>query len=54
MNGFIDWHLWVKHLFSYEVVNLYNRLIDGQNRQTKTECFDPLYDNEFVKLNVKH
>ena len=54
MNGFIDWHLWVKNLFSYEIVNLYNRLIDGQNRQAKTEFFDTLYDDAFVKLNVKH
>ena len=32
INGFIDWHLWVKNLFSYEIVSLYNRLIDGQKR----------------------
>ena len=37
MNGFIDWYLWVKNLFSYEVLNKYNRLIDGQNRQAKTD-----------------
>ena len=32
INGFIDWYLWIKNLFSYEVVNQYNILIDDQNR----------------------
>ena len=54
MNGFIDWHLWIKNSFSYEVVNKYNRLIDGQNRQAKTIFFNSLYDDEFRKLNVKY
>ena len=54
MNGFISWHLWAKDFFSYEVVNKYNRLIDGQNRITKTDFFDTLYDEEFLKLNVEH
>ena len=40
MNRLIDWHLWVKDMFSDEVVNKYNRLIDGQNRIAKTEFFD--------------
>ena len=54
MNGFIGWHLWAKDLFSYEVVNKYNRLIDGQHRTAKTDFFDTLYDEEFLKLNVEH
>ena len=39
---------------SYEIVDKYNILIDGQNRQAKTECFDSLYDDVFLKLNVKY
>ena len=41
-------------MFSYEVLNKYNRLIDGQNRTAKTDFFDKLYDDEFFKLNVEH
>ena len=48
----IDWHLWHKHYFSYEVVNKYKRLIDDENRNGKTEFFDSLYFYEFSKLNV--
>ena len=54
MNRFIDWHLWIENSFSYEVVNKYNRLIDGQNRQAKTIFLNSLYDDEFRKLNVKY
>ena len=39
MNGFIDWYLWIKNLFRYEVVNKYNRLIDDQDRHAKTGFF---------------
>ena len=41
-------------MFSDEVVNKYNRLIDGQNRIAKTEFSDSFYDDEFLKLNVQH
>ena len=54
MNGFIDWNLWIKNLFNYEVVNKYKRLIHDDNRNLKAEFFDSLYLNEFMKLNVKH
>ena len=40
MNGFIDWHLWLINLFSYEVANKCKRLIDDENRNGKTEFFD--------------
>ena len=39
MNGFIDWHLWIKNLFSYEDVNKYNGLMEDQNRHAKTDFF---------------
>ena len=39
MNGFIDWHLWIKNLFSYEVNNKYNGLIEDQNRHANTDYF---------------
>ena len=52
MNGFIDWDLWIKNLFSFEVVNKYKILIDDENRNDKTDVFDSLYFNEFIKLNV--
>ena len=54
MNGFIDWNLWIKNLFNYEVVNKYKRLIHDDDRNLKTDFFDSLYIDEFMKLNVKH
>ena len=54
MNSFIAWYLWVKDVFSDEVVNKYNRLIDGNNRIAKTHFFNSLYDDEFFKLNVRY
>ena len=54
MNGFIDWNLWIKKLFSFEVVNKYKGLIYDEDRNGKTEFFNSLYLNEFIKLNVKH
>ena len=53
MNGFIDWHLRIKNLFSHEVVNKYNRLIDSQIDKQR-HFFYTLYDDEFLKLNVEH
>ena len=53
MNGFIKWHLWIKNLFTNEVLNKYNRLIIEQNRIAKTEFVDALYDDEFIKLKAK-
>ena len=50
MNSFIAWYLWVKDVFSDEVVNKYNRLIDGNNRIAKTHFFNSLYDDELLKL----
>ena len=54
MNGFIDWNLWIKKSSSFEVVNKYTGLIYDEDRNDKTEFFNSLYLNEFIKLNVKH
>ena len=41
-------------MINYEVVNKYKRLIYDDDRNLKTEFFDSLYIDEFMKLNVKH
>ena len=50
----MDWNLWIKNLLNYDVVNKYKQLIHDNDRNLKTESFDSLYIDEFMKINVKH
>ena len=52
MNGFMDWNLLIKNLLNYEVVTKYKQLIMDDDRNLKTDFFDTLYINEFMKLNI--
>ena len=52
MNGFLDWNLCINNLLNYEVVTKYKQLIIDDDRNLKTDFFDTLYINEFMKLNI--
>ena len=54
INIFISWHYWIKDVLNDEIEEKYNSLIDDENRTAKANFFESLYDDEFLKLNVKH
>ena len=54
MNGFFDWHLWIKQLLNEEVVAKYQQLVVDDDRKYKTEFFESLYIDKLKKLNIKH
>ena len=54
MNGFFDWHLWIKQLLNHEVVTKYKQLVIDDDRNIKTEFFESLYIDKLKKLNIKH
>ena len=54
MNGFFDWHLWIKKLLNNEVVTKYKQLVIDDDRNPKTEFFESLYIDKLKKLNIKH
>ena len=39
MNGFIEWHLWIKKLFTTEVVSKYRRLINEKKIEQRRQNF---------------
>ena len=39
MNGFFDWHLWIKQLLNHEVVTKYKQLVIDDDRNPKTDFF---------------
>ena len=54
MNGFFDWHFWIKELLNEEVVTKYQQLVVDDDRKYKTEFFESLYNDKLKKLNIKH
>ena len=54
MNGFFDWHLWIKQLLNHEVVTKYKQLVSDDDRNPTTEFFESLYIDKLKKLNIKH
>ena len=54
MNGFFDWHLWIKQLLNHEVVTKYKQLVIDEVINPKTDFFESLCIDTLKKLNIKH